>query len=303
MKSVALSPSSLIFLLPSAASINGVASGCFCFCYSSSSSSSTAISSSFNKYNFFIIMGRNKKFPSSSPSSPKGSEPTPPRITSNVKQNLQFLKLWKEFQKRKSSTPKPATSYRKKKVDKEDLPEDTEYYRDPTTTLYYTNQGLETAVPVLLVDGYNVCGYWAKLKKYFMNGRLDMARQKLIDELVAFSLLRGSFNRSVLPFDSFVPIYNVVDIIFSSETCADAWIEKEVVALREDGCPRVWVATSDHDQQHAAHGAGAFVWSCKALVSEIKASKKEVEMMLQEHRSQFVEPCARLPLIKSINPD
>ncbi|KAM6563383.1 hypothetical protein CsatB_023381 [Cannabis sativa] len=290
MKSVAFSPSSLIFLLPSAASINGVASGCFCFCYSSSSSSSTAISSSFNKYNFFIIMGRSKKFPSSSPSSPKGSEPTPPRITSNVKQNLQFLKLWKEFQKRKSSTPKPATSYRKKKVDKEDLPEDTEYYRDPTTTLYYTNQGLETAVPVLLVDGYNVCGYWAKLKKYFMNGRLDMARQKLIDELVAFSLLREV--KVVVVFDAMLSglpthkeTFESVDIIFSSETCADAWIEKEVVALREDGCPRVWVATSDHDQQHAAHGAGAFVWSCKALVSEIKASKKEVEMMLQEHRS------------------
>lgn len=55
--------------------------------------------------------------------------------------------------------------------------------------------------------------------------------------------------------------------------------------MREDGCPKVWVVTSDHIQQHAAHGAGAFVWSCKALVSEIKASKKEVETMLQDHRS------------------
>ena len=47
------------------------------------------------------------------------------------------------------------------------------------------------AVPVLLVDGYNVCGYWAKLEKHLMNGRLDIARQKLIDELVTFSMLRG----------------------------------------------------------------------------------------------------------------
>lgn len=46
-------------------------------------------------------------------------------------------------------------------------------------------------MPVLLVDGYNVCGYWAKLKKHFANGRLDIARQKLIDELVTFSMLRG----------------------------------------------------------------------------------------------------------------
>jgi predicted RNA-binding protein with PIN domain len=46
-----------------------------------------------------------------------------------------------------------------------------------------------------------------------------------------------------------------VDVIFSGETCADAWIEKEVVALREDGCPKVWVVTSDVCQQQAAHGA------------------------------------------------
>ncbi|KAL4655152.1 hypothetical protein ACB092_01G430900 [Castanea dentata] len=221
---------------------------------------------------------------------PKVSEPTPVRITSNVKQNLQFLKLWKEFQKKKSSTPKPATSYRKKKVQKEDLPEDTELYRDPTMTLYYTNQGIETAVPVLLVDGYNVCGYWMKLKKHFMNGRLDIARQKLVDELITYSMLREV--KVVVVFDAMMsglPTHKEnfvgVDIVYSGESCADAWIEKEVAALKEDGCPKVWVVTSDNKQQHAAHGAGAFVWSCKALVSEIKASQRELEMMLQEQRS------------------
>lgn len=58
-------------------------------------------------------------------------------------------------------------------------------------TFHSTHQGLDIAVPVLLVDGYNVCGYWMKLKKYFMKGRLDISRQKLIDELVTFSMLRG----------------------------------------------------------------------------------------------------------------
>lgn len=222
--------------------------------------------------------------------SPKGSEPTPLRITSNVKQNLQFLKLWKEFQKKKSSTPKPATSYRRKKVQKEDLPEDTELYRDPTMTLYYTNQGIETAVPVLLVDGYNVCGYWMKLKKHFMNGKLDIARQKLVDELITYSMLREV--KVVVVFDAMMsglPTHKEsfvgVDIVFSGESCADAWIEKEVAALKEDGCPKVWVVTSDVIQQQAAHGAGAFVWSCKALISEIKASQREVERILEEQRS------------------
>ncbi|KAG5039175.1 hypothetical protein AAZX31_07G252100 [Glycine max] len=220
------------------------------------------------------------------------SESTPPRITSNVKQNLRFLKLWKSFQNRNSSTPRPSTSYRKKKVEKEDDVVDTDLYRDPTTSLYYTNQQgiLDNAVPVLLVDGYNVCGYWMKLKKHFVKGRLDIARQKLIDELLTFSMLREV--KIVVVFDAMMsglPTHKEdfagLDIIFSGETCADTWIEKEVAALKEDGCPKVWVVTSDHCHQQAAHGAGAFIWSCKALVTEIKASQKEVERMLQEQRS------------------
>ncbi|KAM3344109.1 putative protein isoform X1 [Capsicum galapagoense] len=253
-----------------------------------------------------------KKSKSSETPSSKDTETPPPRITSNLKLNLQFLRLWKEFQQRKSCTPKPATSYRKKKVEKEELPEDEEIYRDPTLALYYTNQVLDAAVPVLLVDGYNVCGYWSKLKKHFMNGSLDIARQKLIDELVSFSLLREV--KVVVVFDAMmsgIPThkenFESVDVVYSSETCADAWIEKEcrfcckdcafigsrwctlVVALRDDGCPKIWVVTSDHNQQHAAYGAGAFVWSCKALISEIKASHKEVERMLWEHRSTSMQ--------------
>nr|XP_019704067.1 uncharacterized protein LOC105034677 isoform X10 [Elaeis guineensis] len=267
-----------------------------------------------------VVMVRSKK---SQPQ--KGPDQAPPRITSNVKHNLQFLRLWRvsiltvtflvynpiggashssdglqlpllvwislvhccfftpsinglfmggEFQKQKSNTPKPATSYRKKKAVKEVLPEDTDFYKDPTTNLYYTNQGLDTAVPVLLVDGYNVCGYWAKLKKHFMKGRLDIARQKLIDELMEFSVLKEVkvvvvFDARMSGLPSHKESFAGIDVIFSSNTCADAWIEKEVVALREDGCPKVWVVTSDACQQQAAYGAGAFVWSCKALVSEV----------------------------------
>lgn len=125
-----------------------------------------------------------------------------------------------------------------------------------------------------------------------MKGRLDIARQKLIDELITFSMLRGV--KVVVVFDAMMSglpthkeTFASIDIVYSGESCADAWIEKEVVALREDGCPKVWVVTSDHCQQHAAHGAGAFIWSSKALVSEIKASQKEVERMLQEQRIYF----------------
>ncbi|KAH9684350.1 YacP-like NYN domain-containing protein [Citrus sinensis] len=217
-----------------------------------------------SSFKIVIVMAKSNKKSRSSSSSSKDSEPTPPRITSNVKQNLQFLRLWKEFQRSKSSTPRPSTSYRRKKVEKEELPEDTELYCDPTTTLYYTNQGIDNAVPVLLVDGYNVCGYWPKLKKHFIKGRLDVARLKLIEELVEFSMIREV--KVVAVFDALMsglPTHKEefigVDVVFSGETCADAWIEKEIEALREDGCPKVWVVTSDHLQQHAAYGAFPFL--------------------------------------------
>ncbi|XP_021296938.1 uncharacterized protein LOC110426135 isoform X7 [Herrania umbratica] len=245
-------------------------------------------SSAYCKRMTVILMGKSNKSPSPPPD--KGPESAAPRITSNVKQNLQFLKLWKEYQKRKSSAPKPATSYRRKKVQKEDPPDDTELYRDPTTTLYYTNQGLDDAVPVLLVDGYNVCGYWMKLKKHFMKGRLDIARQKLIDELVNFSMLREV--KVVVVFDAMMsglPTHKEnfagIDVVYSGESCADAWIEKEVVALKEDGCPKVWVVTSDHYQQQAAYGA-------------INASQKEFERMLQEQRCSLIGMKACLVLFK-----
>ncbi|GAU14766.1 hypothetical protein TSUD_204150 [Trifolium subterraneum] len=239
----------------------------------------------------------------SSSNSQPTTPPPPPRITSNAKQNLRFLKMWKEYQQRKSSIPRPSTSYRKKKAEKEDIVyDDTDYYRDPTSSLYNTNQLgiIDNAVPVLLVDGYNVCGYWMKLKKHFMNGKLEIARQKLIDELITFSMLREV--KVVVVFDAqmsgfpnhkeyaagfITRPFCSIDIVFSSETSADTWIEKEVSALKEDGCPKVWVVTSDHAQQQAANGAGAFVWSCKAFLTEIKASQKEVEEMFQEQRTKL----------------
>ncbi|KAL2460624.1 hypothetical protein Adt_44044 [Abeliophyllum distichum] len=272
-----------VVVVPWSGCVSGISNYGHCKCYYSSK-----------------IVAKKSKKPQTLPY--KDSEPPAPRITSNVKQNLQFLRLWKEFQKRNSNTPRPSTSYRKKEglVSHQYLTlvcPIGDNLKNGWVLLRLcnsTNQGIETAIPVLLVDGYNVCGYWAKLKKHFMNGRLDVARQKLIDELLTYSMLREV--KVVVVFDAMMSglpthkeIFSGVDIVYSSETCADAWIEKEVVALKDDGCPRVWVVTSDRCQQQAAHGAGAFVWSSKALVSEIKASQKEVEQMLREHRSTSMQ--------------
>ncbi|KAL2652000.1 hypothetical protein R1flu_020128 [Riccia fluitans] len=219
----------------------------------------------------------------------QSSNPPPPRrITSNVKQNLQWLKIVKDYQERSTTnSPKPATSYRKKKVEKSDLPAEMFDYEDPTTKLYYTNSGMEIATPVLLVDGYNMCGYWPKLKKYFSRGDLETARQKLLDELVGFSAIKGV--KVVVVFDATMSglstrkeTFQNVDVVYTVETCADSWIEKEVGMLLADGCPKVWVVSSDTLHQHAAFGAGAYIWNCRVLISEIKDAKKELQELLHD---------------------
>ena len=46
--------------------------------------------------------------------------------------------------------------------------------------------------PVLFVDGYNVIGYWPKLKKYFQAGDLDTARERLLSELGQYLHYKGA---------------------------------------------------------------------------------------------------------------
>ncbi|KAH9541464.1 hypothetical protein CY35_14G066100 [Sphagnum magellanicum] len=183
-------------------------------------------------------------------------EPVAPRITSNVKRNLQLLKLFREFAKKESSSPRPTTSYRKKKTDKQDLPDDVDTYEDPTTRLYHTDDGFELARPVLLVDGYNMCGFWPKLKKYFSRGDLEGARDKLINELITFTHIRGVkvvvvFDATMSGLPNHKEAVNSVDVVYAATSDSDSWIEREVLLLRSDGCPK-----------------GAYVWNCKTLISE-----------------------------------
>ncbi|KAL5217568.1 hypothetical protein ABZP36_018252 [Zizania latifolia] len=195
------------------------------------------------------------------------SDRRPPRITSNVKQSLKILKFWKDYERKQTSGPQPATR---------------------------TNQGLEIASPVILVDGYNVCGYWGKLKKDFMNGRQEIARQMLIDDLVSFSAVREVkvvvvFDAAASGLSTHKETYKGVDVVYPSDLSADSWIEKEVEALVADGCPKVWVVTSDALEQQLAHGEGALIWSSKRLVKEIKESEKELDEELKETRSTSLQ--------------
>ncbi|KAG4906884.1 hypothetical protein JHK86_055368 [Glycine max] len=111
---------------------------------------------------------------------------------------------------------------------------------------------LHNVVPVVLVDGYNVCGYWMKLKKDFVKGRLDIAHQKLIDELLSFSMLR-------------------------------------VAALKEDGCPKVWVVTSNHYHQQAAHGVSFKSTNLQEIKHKLASLQARAVIIQQCNKSNLDE--------------
>lgn len=56
-----------------------------------------------------------------------------------------------------------------------------------------------------------------------------------------------------------LPFFQRSNSMFTFKLCLVAMSYRpcpfQVVALKDDGCPKVWVVTSDTCQQHAAHGA------------------------------------------------
>ncbi|XP_057815457.1 uncharacterized protein LOC131029071 isoform X7 [Cryptomeria japonica] len=177
-------------------------------------------------HTLLVLCGRkaNKK------SKRKEKDTEAPRITSNVKQNLQVLKQQKKLLQvsdwPNSQIPKPTPRYRKKKENQKELPTEDDVYEDP-------------------------------------------------------------------------PKLNDIDIVYSAKSSADTWIEREVEALLADGCPRVWVATSDNLEKRTALFLGAYVWSCQSLIEEIEDAQIEYEERLLELRADSMK---RGMLVDSLKP-
>jgi predicted RNA-binding protein with PIN domain len=57
--------------------------------------------------------------------------------------------------------------------------------------------------PVLLVDGYNMCGYWPKLKKHFAKGDLETARSKLVVDLQTYGACKGRIKTRFSSYSSY----------------------------------------------------------------------------------------------------
>lgn len=135
---------------------------------------------------------------------------------------------------------------------------------------------------VLLVDGYNIINNWDELNK-LKEESLSHARERLIDIMASFGALKGV--QVIVVFDGHLvkggvrhsEIISGVEVIFSGEgETADSVIEKLMHQLPPN-IRRVYVATSDWDEQKIVLGKGAIRLSARELLIEVQKLHKEAE--------------------------
>lgn len=133
----------------------------------------------------------------------------------------------------------------------------------------------------LVVDGYNIIYAWPSLDK-MKNENLEHARDKLVDILANYAALSGT--NIFVVFDAHqvkqgierVEERNGVRIIYTREgETADAAIEKMIGELITRG--RVYVVTSDYDEQKVIFGRGAYRLTPRDLQERIKQSRAKEE--------------------------
>jgi hypothetical protein len=149
---------------------------------------------------------------------------------------------------------------------------------------------------MLLVDGYNVVGLWAELRRVRDQEGLEASRRQLIEVLANYSAFQGFDTRVV--FDSqYRDSAGSREMITSNLSVhytdfgqtADTFIEKTCANFRFDlrkFHQRLIVATSDRAQQLTVVGYGAEWMSAERLAAE-------VETVIQ--RVQRQQKCAKKP--------
>jgi predicted RNA-binding protein with PIN domain len=133
---------------------------------------------------------------------------------------------------------------------------------------------------ILIVDGYNIIGAWAGLKK-LRDVDLQASRDLLIDKMADYQGYTGT--KVMVVFDAY-SVYGIekkmkqarVDVIFTRKNqTADEKIEQLAIELRNINT-RIYVATSDYTEQWAIFGQGALRKSARELEIEVRAMEQRV---------------------------
>ena len=132
----------------------------------------------------------------------------------------------------------------------------------------------------LLVDGYNVINAWHELLAKTVD--LEHARDKLVELLSGYGAYRGLQVRLVFDAQKVQGAVTTEEerggiiVVYTREgLTADSYIERLAYQLVRQG-ERVYVVTSDGDEQMAILGAGAYRISCRELYRDIAEVKKMI---------------------------
>jgi len=145
---------------------------------------------------------------------------------------------------------------------------------------------------ILIVDGYNVIGAWAELKRVQREATIELARDRLVESLSSYVAVRRY--ETIVVFDAYgqaQPAHQEstsagIEVCFTAwgET-ADTWIER-CCAEHRGSRKRLRVATSDRVQQLVVSGYGAEWMSAQQLLREVKQTAAELRSLQQRPRGQ-----------------
>lgn len=149
--------------------------------------------------------------------------------------------------------------------------------------------------PLLLVDGYNIIGTWASLKKTRDRHGLEPARRELIESILNYIAHSGyqaqvvfdsQYRKTPSSLENHSPNLSIYFTAWSQT--ADTYIEKVCASFfhqNHPSPPRLIVATSDRDQRLTVVGYGAEWMSAQSLANEIDVSTHQVRRKQRPSKS------------------
>lgn len=132
-----------------------------------------------------------------------------------------------------------------------------------------------------LVDGYNVLNAWPEFKR-LLDLNMEHAREsfnRAFSEYIAYKDFEGAVVYDAMDVKGPGSEENIgrLKVVYTSEDeTADSWIEKETYLAVKNG-RRVFVVTSDKDEQYSVLGSGAYRISALEFRDEYKKTKKEIK--------------------------
>lgn len=163
---------------------------------------------------------------------------------------------------------------------------------------------VSSALPVLLVDGYNIIGAWPALQKARDRLGLEASRQDLIQNLIDYSAFQGLSTQLIFdaqyrrgPGGCEVITQNLAVYYTEFGQTADTYIEKICALAQQEQAQRLIVATSDRAQKLTIMGYGAEWFSAQQLADQVKA----VTTLVQQQQKRLKKAPGRL-LAHSLDP-